>query len=199
MKRFATILFAVACLAACKSGYRAVEKFSPDQPEQLPTAYKTLRGVTVYADPAPTSLELGLIDEGISQTMAKAFTSNGRFNPLDAPTRWNKYRRHDEYAVLLMNVTYPAETAEVNGCPIIRVYASTTGYAAEAVAGFLRVNDEVRPVFPFMPLPRITSTRPECLEFYKNAVAHGAEHYVAANDTGVWDYLAAHDKHPFFE
>lgn len=186
----------VLFLAACKSGYRESPRVAYDQPDDLPTAYKTIRGVTVYSEQPPTGDELALIDAGISATINRAFKPDSRFTPPTLPVTWKEFRNHSEYRVLLVTTTATSQTPEIYGCPLIRSYAGT---AAGVTGGFVTNGGTIRVIWPFVVIPHLSDSRQECRELFQAGVENEAEHLILMNNGQYFmAFTGAYDVHPIF-
>lgn len=193
---FAALLLFVFLTTSCKTGYRAVEPVMPNQPRELPPSYRTPLGAIVHSDTEPSAQALSLIDSGIMEAVAAAFRDNPKFTPADAWKNWRDYKTPREYRFFLIDTEERSIMPETEGCPILKSYY---GYVAGITSGFQIVNAKIEARFPLTQMPKLTDTRPHCVELFRKTAKHEAEHWITANDTTVFLDLFQYDVHPYFD
>lgn len=198
-------LLLVALLSSCKSGYRAVEKMSADQPDRLESGYnryKSPRGVEVWATKPVAAAVLDAIDAGVQDTLDKTtrdFT-NG-IEPVDTWRGWSKYKKHADYRFLVLDKTTPAISPEIAGCPLVSTWYSATGFASGVTGGWKWSGYDLEEAYPMTLIGNLDAeqlSNPACVNHVRIAARHEAEHWRLANNPALFLHYQINDIHPIF-
>lgn len=180
---------------------RSVSSFWVLLPERRPPLYTTPRGVKVYSFKPPSAKMLGLVDQAITNQLARSSWDNPKFQPADWWRSATNFDEHREYAVLFIEPTYRSVSRP--GCGLIHVRAGGEAVTAiETLAGVQIINGIPRaPGGLYIVVAGWFDDEPvesDCDELRLQGVDHGSEHARLMDKPDLFFDLQANDVHKYF-
>lgn len=168
-------------------------------PVELPTKYLTPKGARVYSSVRPSAIVLALVDEGLTNQLARSSRDNPNFKPRDAWRKWKSYDQVNEYDIVLVEPEARSVMPETLDCPLIGV--AGVGTAAGTNIGVILVNQKPKaPAGNYLIIPRLDRESEErCRILFRNGVDHESEHARLLDSPEVYlAYTGQWDIHPIF-